>query len=254
MSEDNEVVSVGTETKTETIPDGTSKDNDVNNPSDKGDNTPEGDVNNPSKENPSDSDTLDFDEIIKVPSTKEDRGGKSRREWAKDNKSTKETKEEPKGETEEEMEARITQKVLDKIGNPQGVLDEIKEKENAHNRKDLEGLFRDTLDNKGISIKDFNVKHKKEFTTKRDEFVKAGLDPMKAVTVALEVVTAKYETDEKIVESEKRSNGRQRAKMTPQSTITNKSTTFTPDQLAKMDQGEYNTAMAAVESGEARIV
>ncbi len=68
-----------------TNPTGVSADDGVLNSTGASENPSSKDVHTPSTQNPEGNDSLDFDNLFKMPTTAEDRGGQSRREYAKEN-------------------------------------------------------------------------------------------------------------------------------------------------------------------------
>lgn len=249
----DEVTSVATDNP-QTTPETASQDSaGVQTPSDDGVTTP------PAKEDPV-NDSLDFEDLLKVPSV-EERGGKSRREWKR-----KQEIEQPKEvelEIDEELEARMLANLESKIVAKYGDLDVLKEKAAQIERSNLETQFNSILEDKGIKPSEFNDSYKKGYSEKRDELLAAGLPQDVAVKYALEVVTAGYQADTKIQEIEGKADGRKRARVAPMSTVSSESNVVSRSQVndlvRKSAQGdrkaqmEYNRLMDRVESGDIKI-
>ena len=205
-------------------------------------------VNSPSNESADTAEeTIDMNDVLSVPATKEKRGGLSRKEYKEKEKQETQSNEldELRGQVEE------LKGLLSSTTENAEYLQQTREQVE---RARMEEKFHSTLKNKGVDAATFNAEYKDAFKEEQQDLLDSGLSLEKATEKALKITLASYQADTKVKDVQKRSEGRAKATIPPTSTATTDKTVYTEAQIMKMDQADYNRIMDLRDKGEVQIV
>jgi hypothetical protein len=200
----------------------------------------------PSEETNSDSSgSLDFDELLSVPSksSKDERKGLSRREHRQLLDSN----------SEEELDEPEENATLAELREQRRMLEEMRQEQSSIRDRDRsERKFKTTLEERGISETDFSAQYKDEFISTRNELLDEGMSFDKAVDFALRTVTPKV----RAAESKKREEGRKGATLPVESTGSVDQTVYKASQIYAKDfpMGKFQEIKQLQREGKVKIV
>lgn len=203
------------------------------------------------------SESLNFKELIPMPSKQEDRNGMSRREWQKETqeiirKEIARANGTYEGDDNSDRgidEESILSKLDEKFG-----LSKISELEIKTKSAEIESYFNKTLDDKGISPRDFNSSFKPVYEKQFKALVEDGLDPHKAARYALDFAVQGYQGKKLIEESDKRAEARSKMKTSPDSSGKSDRTEITEEELSQLPFKEYSAMRDKIQKGMVRVI
>jgi hypothetical protein len=204
-------------------------------------------VTTPSNDTADTAETVDMNDILSVPSTKEERGGLSRKEFKL------QQEQEAKGEDRIEHLTKEVEELKSVLGNVKDNAEYLENTRKQTEQARIESMFHDTLKAKGVDAATFNAQYKAEFKAEQSDLVDSGLSIEKATEKALKITLASYQADAKVKDTEQRAEGRAKATLPASSTASPDKTVYTQSELQKLTQDDYNLVMDRIEAGKARI-